>query len=427
MGEMRTQDLVSCQTHLPAWAHKLKVVQAEYGTQLLPKEVCLFLLACQSHLFSASSSTSHNQFSANTACAAMTRGTIQNRFAVSSETAVKIGCEKKAEQDLENGDVCIEVCNRVVAALGQGLPVDVACASAHIGRTTFYRWLQRAHLPDAPQALQSFRDGVLLAKRTPKETRAASVAKPFAMISKAVANPRPHKTAVESVAAVGRPKPPSGALSCLACNLYPYVTYLNYRYFPELFRSSLLETIHLLALDFPLDTKLSMMTDDERCAFNSLVSAVAQSSCKLPAPITFLWYGSMVTVSFTDFEFTRSIIHRLVARYIRDHQRHKMQSTHSPLPEAHHNALENDHADVAVDMLDDGLTSVHSTDEDEGEDGRFASNLDDCPAHCAARSWFSCDGLLISDGSLAGMKHFQELPIFMPELPQEFNHMADFS
>ena len=382
----------------------------------------MFLLECQSHLFS--SSASHNQFSAHTACVAMTRGTIQNRFAVSGGTAVKTGCVKKAEQDLENGDVCIEVCNRVVAALDQGLPVDVACATAGIGRTTFYRWLQRAHLPDAPQALQSFRDGVLLTKRTPKEARAASVAKPFAIIRKAAAHPRCHNTAFESI---GRPKPPSGALSCLASNLYPCVAYLNYRYLPELFRSSLLETIHLLALDFPLDTKLSMMTDDERSAFDTLVSAVAQSSCKLPAPITFLWYGSMVTVCFTDFEFTRSIIHRLVARYIRDQQRH-VQSIHSPVPEAHHDALESDAADVAVDMLDDGLTSVHSTDEDEGEDGRFASDFDDFPAHLAAHSWFSSDGTLISDSSLAGMKDFQELPIFiMPELPREFDHMADFS
>jgi hypothetical protein len=358
----------------------------------------------------------------------MTRGTIQSRFSVSGGTAVKTGCEKKAEQDLENGDVCIEVCNRVVAALGQGLPVDIACATAGIGRTTYYRWLQRAHLPDAPQALQSFRDGVLLAKRTPKEARAASVAKPFSMISKAAANPRFHKTAVESI---GPPKPPSGELSCLACNLYPCVAYLNYRYLPERFRSNLLETIHLLVLDFPLDKKLSLMTNDDRCAFELLVSAVAQSSCKLPAPITFSWYGSMVTVCFTDFEFARSIIRRLVARYIRDHQRHKMQSTHSPAPEAHHDALEGDTADVAVGKSDNVLTSVeHSTDEDEGEDGTCTSDFDHCPARYAARSWVSSDDMSFSDGSLAGMKDFQELPVFMPELPltsqYEFNHVADF-
>jgi hypothetical protein len=355
----------------------------------------------------------------------MCRGSIQSRFAVS---AVPHGREKKAGPDLENSHVCIEVCNRVVSALSQGLPVDVACATAGIGRTTFYRWLERAQLPDAPQALQSFRDGVLLAKRNSKKVSAPSVAKSFSAISKVAASPRSRKAAGVCVAAVGHPKP-SGGLLCLACNLYPRVDYVNYRYLPALFRSHLLETIHSLARDFPLDKKLSELAGDERLVFESLVSAIARSSCQLSAPITFSWYGSPATVSFTDFEFARPIIHRLAARYIRDRQRH-VQSSAPPMSEAHYDALEGDTADAA-DMSDDDWTCFeHASDEDKeiSKGETFAFGLDDSPVHYSASSGFSIDDMF-SDCSLAGMKgmYSQELPMFMPELPGEFDHMADFS
>ena len=265
----------------------------------------------------------------------MCRGSIQSRFAVAAVPAAR---EKKAAgPDLENTQVCIDVCQRVVSALSQGFPVDVACATAGIGRTTFYRWLERAQSPDAPQALQTFRDGVLQAKRTPKKASGPSVAKPFSAITKPAAIQRSRKAAVACVAVVGRPKS-TGSLVCEACSLHPRVDYVNYRYLPAQFRSNLLETIHSLARDFPLDKKLSELAGEERCVFESLVDSIAHSSCQLSSPISFSWYGSQTSVLFTDFEFARPIIHRLAARYIRDRQRH-VQAAPSPAPVLHEPVL----------------------------------------------------------------------------------------
>jgi hypothetical protein len=356
----------------------------------------------------------------------MCRGSIQSRFAVAAVPAAR---EKKAAgPDLENTQVCIDVCQRVVSALSQGFPVDVACATAGIGRTTFYRWLERAQLPDAPQALQTFRDGVLQAKRTPKKASGPSVAKPFSAITKPAAIQRSRKAAVACVAVVGRPKS-TGSLVCEACSLHPRLDYVNYRYLPAQFRSNLLETIHSLARDFPLDKKLSELAGEERCVFESLVDAIAHSSCQLSSPISFSWYGSQTSVLFTDFEFARPIIHRLAARYIRDRQRH-VQAAPSPAPSLHDFSA---HADDAPDASDDEWASFEQASDDDrqfSEGETFAFGLDDSPVHYSGSSDFSSDDMFSgsSTSELSGMYiHSQELPVFMPELSVEFDHMADFS
>jgi hypothetical protein len=327
----------------------------------------------------------------------MCRGSIQQRFA---SAAVVTASRPKTSSgfDHENLQFCLEVCDRVVASLEQGHPVDVACAGAGIGRTTFYRWLERARLPDAPETLQSFLNSVTAAKRLPKKPLAP--AKHLSVISKLAAVPRPKKDGVTSGGSAKHPQ--AFPIVCEAQNLVPPVDYVNYRYLPAPFRSQLLMCIHSLARDFPFDKKLSELADDERCIFQSLVSAIARSPCDLQGPVTFSWYGKPATVMFADFEFARPIIHRLAARYIRDRQRHAhpapFSSASEPKSEAARGCDEEEH---------DAMENWHVFDQQFDEDDQFgdseslAAGLEDPPVCCSSSSSDYQDEYMVSDESLS--------------------------
>ena len=349
----------------------------------------------------------------------MCRGSIQERFAAAAITASR----PKAGQDHDNIQFCLEVCNRIVVSLAEGHPVDVACAGAGIGRTTFYRWLERARLPDAPEALVSFRNSVDAAKHNPKKPSAPAFAKRPVAICKRVAAPRSKKTLATCTAAASS-RPPSSPVVMFAKDLAPPVDYVNYRYLPAVFRSNLLMTIHSMARDFPLDKKLSELSGDERCVFEALVSAIAQSSCQIQELVNFTWDNAAVTVLFTDFQFTRPIIHRLAARYIRDRQRHT-HTTHTPsTPHFKQETSEDGFMEVDYESDDDWFS--HSQLSDAGQvlsDGStLAAALDDSHSlspHSHSRSpqssWCSEETLFTAsrdadDGDLCALG--DELPIF---------------
>jgi hypothetical protein len=325
----------------------------------------------------------------------MCRGSIQERFANASSNIATTRTKKATGSDHDHAQFCLEVCDRIVGTLSQGYPVDVACANAGIGRTTFYRWLERARLPDAPPALRSFHSSVLTAKRVPKQTLAPAVAKVTSAIRKVAANSRSKQRAFA---------PSQDAVPILeACNLHPPVDYVNYRYLPALFRSHLLVTIHSLARDFPLDKKLSDLADDERCVFESLVNAIAAASCQLPSPLTFPWYGRTVCVAFANFEFSRPIIHRLAARYIRDRQRH-IHHTSSPVAVDVKDgfspcSLAGAHV---VDCLDQDLCPFHHCGDELAcfnKDSSYAMDMDDSLS-CSPCSTSHLSAAITFDASL---------------------------
>lgn len=334
--------------------------------------------------------------------------------------------------DHESVQVCLEVCDRVVAALNQGHPVDVACAGAGIGRTTFYRWLERARLPDAPLSLQSFLNSVMAAKRAPKKPASPAFAKSAIGKRAAPSRSRKGQSSVKVAGKLGAATGQAQTLSfvCQAKDLVPPVDYVNYRYLPATFRSQLLMSIHSLARDFPLEKKISELADDERCVFQSLVDAIAHASCQLAEPITFSWYGNSVTVAFTDFEFTRPIIHRLAARYIRDRQRH----THPTSPHASSEPQTETTQDEAEEACDESDNDWVFFDQSMDENGQFdgadalAAGLDDSPVPCDAPASYDdmfADNFFEDCQIAPGFG--EDLPIFIVENPRDYDRMADFS
>jgi len=57
-------------------------------------------------------------------------------------------------------DLTPDTQSRIVEALRAGNYIDAACAYAGIGTTTYYRWMQRAQDPTAPDIYRDFRDAV---------------------------------------------------------------------------------------------------------------------------------------------------------------------------------------------------------------------------------------------------------------------------
>ena len=87
----------------------------------------------------------------------------------------------------------------------------------------------------------------------------------------------------------------------------------------------------------------------------------------------------------------------------------------------------------APDASDDEWVSFEQASDDDrqfSEGETFAFGLDDSPVHYSGSSDFSSDDMFSgsSTSDLSGMyMHSQALPVFMPELSVEFDHMADFS
>lgn len=353
----------------------------------------------------------------------MCRGSIQERFAGAAVTANRTKTSHGI--DHENVQFCLDVCDRVVASLAEGHPVDVACAGAGIGRTTFYRWLERARLPDAPEALLSFLKSVNEAKRVPKRTLAP--AKPCSVICKRAAVARPKKDAANFGASAKKPQ--SSAVVGLAKDLKPPVDCVNYRYLPAVFRSQLLLCIHSLARDFPLEKKLSELAENERCVFESLVNAVAHSSCELRAPITFSWFGRQETVMFTDFEFTRPIIHRLAARYIRDRQRHAHPASSCPAMEAHVKR-DSDSPREELDMMDELYAFDQFSDESNhfSDSDALAIGLDDSPSGCSSTSSFHDDYMFshVSSSYAKGDTYSRDIAVLVEDYSTDFDEFAEF-
>jgi hypothetical protein len=355
----------------------------------------------------------------------MCRGSIQERFA---SAAITTSRPKAGGQDHDNIQFCLDVCNRIVVSLAEGHPVDVACAGAGIGRTTFYRWLERARLPDAPEALVSFRNSVDAAKHNPKKPLAPAFAKRPAAIGKRPATPRSKKAMATSTAsASGRPQ--SAPIVQLAKDLVPAVDYVNYRYLPAVFRSNLLMTIHSMARDFPLDKKLSELSGDERCVFESLVTAIAHSSCQIPEHVNFIWDNAPVTVLFTDFEFTRPIIHRLAARYIRDRQRHTHVASAPASTQHKEESAECSFMEVDYESDDDWFSHSQFSDQGQGlsETSTIAAVLDDSRARSPRSSCFLEENIFAasSDADDRDLCAFgDELPLFAEENLCDFD--SDF-
>jgi hypothetical protein len=61
-------------------------------------------------------------------------------------------------------DLTPETQGRIIEALRAGNYIDVACAYAGIGTSTYYRWMQRALDPDAPDIYREFREAVQRAR-----------------------------------------------------------------------------------------------------------------------------------------------------------------------------------------------------------------------------------------------------------------------
>lgn len=252
-------------------------------------------------------------------------------------------------------------------------------------------------------------------------------AKPCSVICKRAAVARPKKDAANFGASAKKPQ--SSAVVGLAKDLKPPVDCVNYRYLPAVFRSQLLLCIHSLARDFPLEKKLSELAENERCVFESLVNAVAHSSCELRAPITFSWFGRQETVMFTDFEFTRPIIHRLAARYIRDRQRHAHPASSCPAMEAHVKR-DSDSPREELDMMDELYAFDQFSDESNhfSDSDALAIGLDDSPSGCSSTSSFHDDYMFshVSSSYAKGDTYSRDIAVLVEDYSTDFDEFAEF-
>ena len=65
--------------------------------------------------------------------------------------------------------------DQIVDLVRNGIFIETACAAVGIGTTTYYRWIQKADDPNAPDKYREFRDAVTRARATAEARNVAIV------------------------------------------------------------------------------------------------------------------------------------------------------------------------------------------------------------------------------------------------------------
>jgi transposase len=65
--------------------------------------------------------------------------------------------------------------NQIVDLVRSGVFIETACAAVGIGTTTYYRWIQKADDPNAPEKYREFRDAITRARATAEARNVAIV------------------------------------------------------------------------------------------------------------------------------------------------------------------------------------------------------------------------------------------------------------